>query len=40
MKFARLTFPDAPSPGSEIMIKWMTPDAPKIVDAAKKLMQA
>jgi pyruvate/2-oxoglutarate/acetoin dehydrogenase E1 component len=39
-KFARLTFPDAPSPGSEIMIKWMTPDAPKIVDAAKKLMQA
>jgi pyruvate dehydrogenase E1 component beta subunit len=37
-KFSRLAFPDAPPPGSKVMIKWMTPDAPKIVEAAKKLM--
>jgi pyruvate dehydrogenase E1 component beta subunit len=39
-KFARLAFPDAPPPGSRILIEWMTPNAPKIVDAAKKLLQA
>jgi len=39
-KFARLTFPDSPPPGSSIMIKWMTPDAPKIVAAAQKLLRA
>lgn len=39
-KFARLAFPDAPPPGSAVMISWMTPNAPKIVDAAKKLLQA
>lgn len=39
-KFARLSFPDAPPPGSRIMIEWMTPDAPKIVAAAQKLLAA
>jgi pyruvate/2-oxoglutarate/acetoin dehydrogenase E1 component len=39
-KMARQTFPDAPPPGSREMITWMTPDAPKIVDAAKKLVAA
>jgi len=37
-RFARLAFPDAPSPGSKEMITWMTPDAPKIVAAAKKML--
>jgi pyruvate dehydrogenase E1 component beta subunit len=39
-KFSRLAFPDAPPPASRIMIEWMVPDAPKIVEAARKLMQA
>ena len=39
-KFGRLAFPDAPPPGGRNMIEWMTPDAPKIVDAAQKLLQA
>lgn len=39
-KFHRLAFPDAPGPGNKEMISWMTPDAPKIVDAAKKMMTA
>ena len=39
-RFARMTFPDAPPPGSRIMIEWMTPDAPKIVEAAQQLLQA
>ena len=37
-KFYKITFPDAPSPGSGPMVKWMTPDAPKIIEAAKKLI--
>jgi len=36
----RITFPDAPPPGEAGMIAWMTPDAPKIVDAAKKMLEA
>lgn len=39
-RFDRLTFPDAPPPGSRVMISWMTPDAPKIVDAAIRLLDA
>jgi pyruvate dehydrogenase E1 component beta subunit len=35
---ARTTFPDAPPPGAAEMISWMTPDAPKIVDAARKMV--
>jgi len=37
-KFARLTFPDAPAPGAAEMIAWMTPDAPKIIEAARKML--
>jgi pyruvate dehydrogenase E1 component beta subunit len=37
-KFGRLAFPDAPPPGSRVLIEWMTPNAPKIVEAAKKLL--
>jgi pyruvate/2-oxoglutarate/acetoin dehydrogenase E1 component len=39
-RFGRLTFPDAPPPGSRVMISWMTPDAAKVVEAAKKLVAA
>jgi pyruvate dehydrogenase E1 component beta subunit len=37
-KVARSTFPDAPPPGAKEMITWMTPDADKIVQAAKVMM--
>jgi len=37
-KFYKITFPDAPCPGSGPMVTWMIPDAPKIIDAAKKLI--
>lgn len=37
-RFGRLAFPDAPPPGARSMISWMRPDAPKIVEAAKKLV--
>jgi pyruvate/2-oxoglutarate/acetoin dehydrogenase E1 component len=37
-RLARSTFPDAPPPGAREMISWMTPDAPKIVEAAKFLV--
>jgi pyruvate/2-oxoglutarate/acetoin dehydrogenase E1 component len=37
-KLARSTFPDAPAPGAREMIRWMTPDAPKIVEASKKML--
>jgi pyruvate dehydrogenase E1 component beta subunit len=37
-RFARLAFPDAPPPASKVMIEWMTPDAPRIVAAAKKML--
>jgi acetoin:2,6-dichlorophenolindophenol oxidoreductase subunit beta len=39
-KYLRLAFPDAPAPGNRGVIEWMTPDAPKIVAAAKKMMSA
>lgn len=39
-RFSRLAFPDAPGPGAEGMMKWLRPDAPKIIDAGKKLMLA
>jgi len=39
-KYVRLAFPDAPAPGNREMISWMTPDAPKIVAAAKKMLAA
>jgi len=37
-KLARSTFPDAPPPGAREMISWMTPDAPKVVEASRKLV--
>ncbi|MEX2482457.1 MAG: transketolase C-terminal domain-containing protein [Gammaproteobacteria bacterium] len=36
----RSTFPDAPPPGEAGMISWMTPDAAKVVLAAKQMMRA
>ena len=39
-KVARITFPDAPPPGAREIISWMTPDAPKIVEAARKVVAA
>lgn len=39
-RFGRLTFPDAPPPGSRVMISWMTPDAAKVVNAARELLAA
>lgn len=38
-RVARIAFPDAPGPGARSMMTWMRPDAPKIVDAAKKLIR-
>jgi pyruvate/2-oxoglutarate/acetoin dehydrogenase E1 component len=38
VQLVRLAFPDAPVPAAREMIQWMTPDAPKIVAAAKKIM--
>jgi pyruvate dehydrogenase E1 component beta subunit len=37
-KVRKITFPDAPGPAAKEMILWMRPDAPKIIDAAKKMM--
>jgi pyruvate dehydrogenase E1 component beta subunit len=38
-KVRKITFPDAPGPGAREMIEWMRPDAPKILDAAVKMMK-
>lgn len=35
----KITFPDAPGPGATEMITWMTPDAPKIIDAVKQMVK-
>jgi hypothetical protein len=40
VKARRLAFPDVPGPGSGVMMTWLRPDAPKIVDAAVQLMKA
>ncbi len=40
IKTRRLAFPDVPGPGADGMMSWLRPDAPKIVDAAKRLMRA
>lgn len=39
-KVARIAFPDAAGPAAREMISWLRPDAPKIVDAVKKLAKA
>lgn len=38
-KVRKITFPDAPGPNATEMIMWMRPDAPKILDAAQKMMK-
>lgn len=37
-KVGRSTFPDAPAPGAREMITWMTPDAEKVIAAAKAMV--
>lgn len=38
-KMRKITFPDAPCPNPAEMALWMRPDAPKILDAAQKMMK-
>jgi len=38
-KFRMITFPDCPSPGVAELCNWLKPDAPKIVEAAQKMMK-
>ena len=40
VKTRKLAFPDVPGPGAAEMMGWLRPDAPKILDAAKRLMRA
>jgi pyruvate dehydrogenase E1 component beta subunit len=40
IKARKIAFPDVPGPGSAVMMSWLRPDAPKIVDAATQLMKA
>jgi pyruvate dehydrogenase E1 component beta subunit len=40
IKVRKLAFPDVPGPGSAVMMSWLRPDAPKIVDAAIQMMKA
>ena len=40
VKVRKIAFPDAPGPGSAVMMSWLRPDAPKIVDAAVQLVKA
>ena len=40
VKVRRIAFPDAPGPGAAVMMEWMRPDAPKIVDAAVQMVRA
>jgi len=40
IKARKIAFPDAPGPGSAVMMSWLRPDAPKIVDAAVQMMKA
>jgi pyruvate dehydrogenase E1 component beta subunit len=40
VKARRISFPDVPGPGSGVMMEWLRPDAPKIIDAAIQIMRA
>jgi len=40
VKARKLAFPDVPGPGAEVMMQWLRPDAPKILDAATQIMHA
>jgi len=39
IKVKKISFPDVPGPGSEVMMSYLRPDPPKILDAARKLMK-
>jgi len=39
-KLRKIAYPDVPGPGAGVMMQWLRPDAPKIIDAAKQLMRA
>jgi len=39
IKARRIAFPDVPGPGAGVMMEWLRPDAPKIVDAARRIMR-
>ena len=38
-KVGRIAFPDVPCPGSPVMVNYLRPDPPKIVDAAMQLVR-
>ena len=40
VKVRKIAFPDVPGPGAAVMMSWLRPDAPKIVDAAVQMMRA
>jgi pyruvate dehydrogenase E1 component beta subunit len=40
IKARKIAFPDVPGPGAAVMMSWLRPDAPKIVDAAVQMMRA
>lgn len=40
VRVKKIAFPDVPGPGAAIMMSWLRPDAPKIVDAAIQMMRA
>lgn len=40
IKAKKIAFPDVPGPGSAVMMSWLRPDAPKILDAAIQMMRA
>ena len=40
VRVRKLAFPDVPGPGAAVMMAWLRPDAPKILDAAVQLMKA
>ncbi len=39
VKTRKISFPDVPGPGSGVMMEWLRPDAPKIIDAAIQIMR-
>jgi len=39
VKTKKLAFPDVPGPGAAGMMRWLRPDAPKIIDAAVQMMR-
>ena len=40
VKAKKISFPDVPGPGAGVMMEWLRPDAPKIIDAAIQIMRA